>query len=48
MRSGRLRISVTSVIALVFSGHKIPTLAVVAVGAALLILTVVIFRNPRR
>jgi hypothetical protein len=27
--------------------HKIPTLAVAAVGAALLMLALVIFRNPR-
>jgi hypothetical protein len=39
--------SIASVVAFVFSGNKIPTLAVVAVGVALLLLCVVIFRNPR-
>jgi hypothetical protein len=41
-------LSLASVIALVFSGHKIPTLAVVAVVAAFLLFALVVFRNPRR
>jgi hypothetical protein len=40
--------SLASVIALVFSGHKIPTPAVVAFAVALLLVAIVIFRNPRR
>jgi hypothetical protein len=39
--------SIASVVAVVFSGHKISTLALVAVAVALLLLAVVIFRNPR-
>jgi hypothetical protein len=40
--------SIASVVALVFSGHKIPTPAIVAFAVALLLAAVVIFRNPRR